>query len=143
MRWRPFASRRRTVAPTLRIPVCHVVALEALQGLCDRHNGIAAIKGVWIVLALLYTRFWLAIVMVLAAEQKEPINFALTPRRRSVMCKQNWSSQVSKLFITICLLSPTPHSSNSIAKRSELLFPAIFGTLTLSKPSLSLAFRFL
>ena len=63
---------RPIVGLTLCIPVCHVVALEALQRLFDRHDGIAAIKDVEILFTLLDTRFLLAIVMVLVESKRSP-----------------------------------------------------------------------
>lgn len=63
---------RLIVALTLCIPVCHVVALEALQKLCDRRDGIAAINDVEILFSLLHTRFLLAIVMVLVESKRSP-----------------------------------------------------------------------
>lgn len=63
---------RPIVALTLCIPVCPVVALEAIQKLCDRRDGIVAIKDVEILFGLLHTRFLLAIVMVLAESKRSP-----------------------------------------------------------------------
>lgn len=42
------------------------------QRLCDRHDGIAAIKDVEILFTLLCTRFLLAIVMVLVESNRSP-----------------------------------------------------------------------
>jgi len=61
---------RPIVALTLCIPICHLVALEALQRLCDRHDGIAAIKDVEILFSLLHTRFLLVRVMVLVESKR-------------------------------------------------------------------------
>jgi hypothetical protein len=61
---------RPIVALTLCIPVCYVVALEALHRLRDRHDRIAAIEDVEILFSLLHTRFLLARVMVLVKSKR-------------------------------------------------------------------------